>query len=287
MIFGSDGFIGSEVARTFDKEHEVYRATRSLGEGPTIVDLLKPESILVALTSIKPEVIVNCAGVIENSAKANLNIKMSMNLLEQIVISGIDTFRTVLLGSAGEYGVVSKLPVQEDDPISPKSIYAEAKAQEIKQALNFAENNNIPVVIARVFNPIGKGMNNRLLLPQLVTQSREISQGKRGAIVVSRKDAKRDYIPVADLAEAIKSIATLPANYAIYNVGTGISTSTEDLIKHIYRISGIKNEISIIETSDEPEQLMAIQANIDRLKEDFNWAPKQTVEDVIKEIIND
>lgn len=287
LVLGADGFIGRNVAQLLVGEHEVIRATRTAHNYN--VDLTNRETIAAVLTKVKPQVIVNCAGVVENGEKAALNIAFTTNLLEQALASNLPFKKIIILGSAAEYGEVDKanIPVKEDAPLNATSDYAVSKMKETAVAISYRENHGLPVVVARVFNPIGVGMNPKFLVPQIVKQIIEIREDKRTSIEVSRLDSKRDYINVKDIGRAIKVIMELDTRHPIYNVGSGKATSNGELIELILNNSKLLNRPKIIETSGQAEPLVAIQADITRLRQEFDWQPIFTLEETIKEITND
>ena len=247
------------------------------------------KSISSCLLSINPDVVINCAGIIENSEKAKLNIKMTNNILDVIVDNGVNIQRIIILGSASEYGEVEErdLPVSESHNIAPISEYASAKAAEINQAIDFSSNNSIPLTVLRLFNPIGKNMNKRLLLPAIINQIQELKQKKREFIEVDRLDARRDYVSVKDVARAVELILLNSPKDIVYNVGSGVSTSNKQLIERLLQHYGTPKNAIIKETQTVSEPLMAVQANIDRLRKEFGWEPSVNLKEIITEAINE
>lgn len=289
LILGADGFIGRAVTSAFSKEHDVYTASRDGSDGPKSVklDLLDKPAIGKTLDSVKPEIIINCAGVVENSDKAKLNIEFTHNLLETASKSGLEFKKIFVSGSASEYGVVSPqdIPVKETTALNPNSIYGQSKAEEVKLALDYQQA-GLPVVVGRIFNPIGVGMHPRFLIPSMLTQLKKFKNGEAKSIEVSRLDSKRDYINVKDVARAIKEISEKDTKYDVYNIGTGQGTSNRELINILAKELKLEKMPSIAETSRQPEQLIANQADITRLRTDLGWQPVCTIEETVKEIVD-
>lgn len=190
------------------------------------------------------------------------------------------------MGSAAEYGVVPELPVKEETPLLGSSPYACSKIKEEEYALLWSETKGVPVVIARVFNPVGVGMADKFLLTSVLRQLQELRKGNKTEIHVSRKDSSRDYIAVTDIARGIRCIIEKQPSFNIYNLGSGRSTSNQELIKLVVKHLGITGEIQVIQTSEEAEAQVASRADIGRMKNDFNWSPQFTVSDTLKEIVS-
>jgi GDP-4-dehydro-6-deoxy-D-mannose reductase len=252
-------------------------------------DLLDKSSIKKALTIARPNIVINCAGIVDNSDASLNNIAFTTNLLESINESELKLDSIIILGSAAEYGLVDpkNVPVREDAPLNANAGYGLSKLKESQFALEYSKAKNLPVTVARIFNPIGSGMHHRFLVPKIIAQVNEIISGGKPSIEVSRLDSKRDYINVKDVAGAIAILAERHPRDKIYNIGSGKATSNGKLIEIILTNFKLPNPPQIIETSGESEQLVAIQADISRFANEFGWEPKFSIEDTIKEIIDD
>ena len=291
LVIGSDGFVGSAVKDALSLAHEVYGTTRNdgdLDESHRYVDLLDKDTIAMALASTMPQVIISCAGVVENTDRAKQNPIFTSNLLEQVVESGIPVKRIILTGSAAEYGVVrtEDIPVNEDTPTKPNSIYGTSKLEESLSGLAYANEHNLPVVIARIFNPIGLGMHEKFLIPRIIQQIKEVKAGSRTIIEVSRLDSRRDYVDVRDVAEGLKALVDNSPKEHIYNIGSGESTSNGELVALILKGSGLEQKPQVVETSLEPEPLVAIQADITRMYDELGWRPNRKITDTVREILD-
>lgn len=290
LLLGAGGFIGSAVHEALEHDYEVYAASKEQLDLPNAieVDLTSPESILHAIERCKPDYIVNCAGIVENTESASLNVIFTRNLLNAILASGLEVKKIVISGSAAEYGTVadSSVPIREDAPIRPVSMYGKAKAQETALALEFGREHNISVVVARIFNPIGLGMKPKFLIPNILQQIEKIKSGGTNEISLSRADSTRDYIHVNDIAGAIKTIIENTDSHGVYNVGSGNGTSNGKLVELLVENCGLTPEPRIIETADEPESPVASIADISRMQSELGWNPLYTIEKTVEEIVD-
>jgi len=289
LVFGSGGFIGKSVVKTLSKSHEVYGGDRASDGSPNSleVDLVDQGSVVSSLNKVRPDIIINCAGTVENSEKAySVNPIITMNILQAAILTKLKISKVIISGSAGEYGIVAvEGPVSEETPLMGTSYYARSKVLESSVALAFSDITGIPVVVTRIFNPIGLGMHPRFLLPNLIKQAGEIKAGKRKRIELSRLDAKRDYINVLDIAEAIKLIAENDCPNRIYNIGSGKSITNEQLMNGILKQQDVSSDdFNLIETSEIPEPNYAVQADISKMHSDFGWAPKYDINTTIEQV---
>jgi nucleoside-diphosphate-sugar epimerase len=226
--------------------------------------------------------------VVDNSEKAQANPILTSNLLEEILASGITPKRIVISGSAAEYGLVDKenLPVREDAPLNANGGYGLSKKQEVALALEFSQKHNLPVAIARIFNPIGAGMHPKFLVPKLVEQVKAVGAGSRDSIEVNRFDAERDYLNIKDVAAAIAMLVENDPKEQVYNIGSGQATSTGELVELILEEAKPPSRPRLVEASDTPEPLVAVQADISKLHDEFGWSPKYSLQQTIKEIVD-
>ena len=197
--------------------------------------------------------------------------------------------KIIITGSAGEYGEVKKEgSVVENQPLLGQSFYARSKIEETSLAMDYKKKHGLPINIVRIFNPIGVGMHPRFLIPSLIRQVKEISDGQVSLISINRLDSKRDYANVRDIARAIVLISEKEkTNKTVYNLGSGKATSNKELIDIVIKACGIKKKLSIKELSDNPEPKVADMANITRIQDEFGWEPEISLENTILEIKNE
>ena len=289
LIIGSNGFIGKSVQKVLSLEHEVFVANRQKsGEKSYKIDLLNPEIIEQVLREVQPDAVINCAGIINAADDFTLNITFTKNLLEAIIKSDIRLKRIIISGSAAEYGLIrsSDLPVGEETPLNATSEYGASKVLEEQTARKYAKQNSLPIVVARIFNPIGSGMKGRFLIPNLVQQISDYKNRQTDTIKINRLDSARDYVSVDDISNAFNALLKGEPTYFAYNIGSGVSTTNAGLLQMLLEDMNLANP-QILQTSDIVEPLAAVQADISRLKKDFDWSPKVSLEKTIKEIIDE
>lgn len=289
FVAGGNGFLGSHVSEYLEQSHEVYRGTRGGERGGIALDLLDRSDVERVMADLRPDVIINCAGVVGVNANFDNNREISKNLLEAAVSARIGLKRFIMCASAGEYGSVptEDLPVKETQPLAATQPYPVSKVNEERFVREYADENSIDSVIARIFNPIGANMAPRYLIPGILRQINAIRAGEADKIEVGRLDALRDYIDVDDVAEAIGKLAACDAHkFAEYNIGTGIATNNETLVKQLLDFTNMPSTTPIVQICESPETPLACQADITRLTTEFGWAPKRSISETLKGAVN-
>lgn len=289
LILGAEGFLGKNVAETLQNDFDTICADRTGQSSGYGIDLAHKEQVTEALRNLKPDYIINCAGVVENSERADINPVLTKNLLDAVIETKLPVKRIIITGSAGEYGVVDEkqLPVSEETPLHPTNRYAESKVAETRLAETYAREYGLPVVVARLFNPLGPGMHPRFLTSSLIRQLGELEAGQRETIEVNRLDSKRDYVDVRDIASGIVALLMHELSYSVYNIGSGNAVSNATIISLLANCMGANGGFKVTELASGPEPLFACQANITRIKQDTGWRPSFILKDTIGGIVNE
>lgn len=286
LVVGT-GFIGRAVADTLGRNYEVYGASLHAGTGERQlpIDLRDRSSIRKVLEAVKPELVVNCAGIVGGPG-ADLNIAFTSNILEAIAALDLSVERLIVSGSAAEYGRVNPadLPVNEDVPLRADAGYGLSKVTEERTALMLGRKHEIPIVVARVFNPVGPHMGPKFLVSAVLRQIDAIRAGTADTIEVSRLDSERDYIHVDDIACAYEALLGGNLSHEAYNIGSGNATTNYRLVQCMLETAGLP-DVEITETVADKEPQIATQADIKRIHSELGWKPRVSLEDAIRSIV--
>ena len=179
------------------------------------------------------------------------NVAGTVDLVEAILGAGV--CEIVFSSSCSVNGTPAVVPVTEDAPIAPESVYAETKAM-VERILGwYGTTHGLRAVSLRYFNAagasddaaIGEDWSMALNLVPLVMKA---TLGHRPPVQVFGTDYPtpdgtciRDYIHVDDLADAhVRALGYLSAGgpTIALNVGTGVGSSVLDVIRATERISG-------------------------------------------------
>jgi len=291
LVIGASGFLGQSVSRYMSEQsnfevHQTFRKTNRENAFDHYMDLEDKASIAEVLNKVQPSIVINCSGVIGQIDDIDINARLTSNLLESLADVSFLVKRIIISGSAAEYGYVlpGEVPVDETVSLRATQGYGLSKAREESLALELKETYNLPVVVARIFNPIGSGMGEKFLVSSILRQVAEIKAKKKNDIEVSRLDSCRDYIAVEDVAGAFKAIIKGEPGYSVYNIGSGVATSNQKLIELMTQNAGLKYTYKLTQTSDIVEPLVASQARIERMKSDFGWVPTVSIDEAVSRI---
>ena len=133
--------------------------------------------------------------------------------------------RIVVTGSCFEYGK-QRGRIKEDSALKPFSAFSAAKNSLHQLGSKIAKKNNMQFIWTRLFYVYGPGQRQNSLIPYIINC---VKEGKKPDIKTPL--SKNDFIYVKDIADAISMILKKCSKSAVYNIGSGESTSVQDIIK--------------------------------------------------------
>lgn len=215
------------------------------------LDLRHHDQIVRTVERTRPDLIMHLAATFSNDFDEAyaVNVNATRHMLKAVEESALPT-RVVLIGSAAEYGLVSvaENPIFEDRVLRPVSIYGMTKAWQTELAYVHARL-GVNVVVARVFNLIGRGLSERLFIGRVHKQVDELRRGERVRIEVGPLSAVRDYISIDDAITQILAIADYGEAGEVYHVASGQPVTMRELLARDLAAHGLHDSI-VVEGSD-------------------------------------
>ena len=277
LITGSTGFVGKALIALLEKEHE-YKILET-GNSKTI-DLTNWENVKklphvdiiihLAAKSFIPDSFKNPAQFYQN------NILSTLNILEK---AKIDASKVIFL-STYVYGSPQYLPIDESHPKQPLNPYTQSKilCEELCEA--YSRDFNVSVIIFRPFNIYGLGQSKHFFIPTIINQLNNDS------IELTDPRPKRDFIYIDDVIEAIRlAINHFKYPFSLYNLGSGISTSIQEVVAIITKISQTETKVNYSNQIRQGEVLDTV-ADIQKIKKELQWTPKYSIEMGLDRILN-
>ena len=190
--------------------------------------------------------------------------------------------KVVLSASAAAYGDNPVFPKREDMLPEPLSPYAVSKITGEMYCRNFADLFGVETVALRYFNVFGPRQDPNAeyaaVIPKFIER---IVQGKK-PIIFGDGNQTRDFVFVKDVVQA-NILAMNSSISGLYNIGTGIQTSLNDLAGMVMRAAGVSCDITY-ETA-RPGDIRYSVADISKAGKELGYAPKYSIEDGIRETV--
>jgi len=254
LITGASGFIGQELVKKLPKSDLILDSNDSGRidlQNKDEVMRLEPVELVIHLGGKTPQKGVDGYEYFKN------NILGIINILEYCVQKKI---KKLIFISTYVYGNPQYSPIDENHPVNPHNPYTESKYIGEKLCEYYCNNFNFDLIILRPFNIFGESMREGFLLSNLINS---INTDKK--ITIINKNSKRDFLYVDDFVDLILKIKDYNCKFEIFNVGTGISFSFDQITKKIEYITSKKLNIEYEE--DEKTFMGDIQADISKLKD--------------------
>lgn len=174
--------------------------------------------------------------------------------------------------SAYVYGQPRSLPIREDAPVQPNNPYALSKRTAEMLCEFYSCTHGVPVAVIRPFNVYGHGQDERFLIPRVVKQALFDE-----AIRVDDLRPKRDYIFAEDLVEALLLTMKAPRGFSVYNIGSGVSLSVQQVIDFVQQAARTNKKV-VCNNRVRPNEMNDVVADISRAQEVLGWHPRHSFE---------
>jgi UDP-glucose 4-epimerase len=273
LVTGSSGFIGSKVIEKLDKSQIITDSNKSKR-----IDLKNANEVL---NIDYADTVIHLGGKIPSKELQwkdyfNNNVSGTFNILEYCIKKKV---KKLIYISSYVYGNPKYSPIDENHPINPHNAYSSSKFYGEQLCKHYSDKSDLSVIILRPFNIFGESMNEGFLLTNLINS---LKTGQKNTII--NKNSKRDFLHIDDFVDLILKIKDYDCKFEIFNVGSEISLSFEDIIKKIEYLTSKKLNLKYLE--DEEIFISDIRADISKIKDQLNWEPKIKFEEGLKKMLN-
>ena len=274
LLTGHSGFAGQSILSHL-RDTGAWRAATL----PDKFDIRSPELTSV-LRAIRPDAILHLAALSSVAGSFrdpdeffSVNFHGTWNLLKALRDTGFGG-RLIYVSSGDCYGAIaeSTLPVGECVPLKPRNPYAVTKVAAEALCYQWSQTEKIDAVIARPFNHIGPGQDERFVIASFARQIARILAGaappqlRCGDLTVTR-----DFTDVRDVAGAYLALLRAGRTGEVYNIGSGRETRVGDVLAMLIEIAGIE-----VEPSTDPRMLRAdeqrrVVADVAKIEKHTGW----------------
>jgi len=203
------------------------------------------------------------------------NIGGTLNVLLAARDSKVD--RVVYTGSTSIYGNPRTIPINEDDPPVVLSPYAVSKLGGELYCNAFYENYGVPVSVVRYSNVFGIGQRPDNPYCGVIGKFFAAAIDGKPLQVHGDGEQTRDYTYIDDAVDATLLAAIRPrAEGEVFNVGTGIETSVNELALKIGAAVGVEVDIVHLDRRD-IDNIRRRVVNIEKARRMLRWSPQVTL----------
>jgi GDP-4-dehydro-6-deoxy-D-mannose reductase len=297
LVTGATGFVGRYLVSALQAAGTAVFQCGGPSDGPAAfaLDLDDPATIAAALDLARPDWVFHLAAqtfVPESFASPvatyRTNVIGTANLAHAVREYARDRSmpRILFTSSAEVYGSrpPGDMPLRETDIPAPATPYAASKLGAEAIVLAEARGLGLDVVIARAFNHIGPGQNDRFVVPSFARQLAQIAAGAPPLMLVGNLTAVRDFLDVRDVVAAYLALARDGARGEIYNVCSGAGRSVRDVLRELIAIAGVP-----VEVREDPERMRPLDVPVfvgsaQKLEAATGWRPQIPLSQSLRDI---
>lgn len=180
---------------------------------------------------------------------------------------------------------VEKMPADEEKPLFPTSVYAISKRDQEEMCLTVGRAYSIPTVALRYFNVYGPGqaLSNPYTGVAAIFSSRLINNHQ--PYIFEDGLQSRDFTHVSDIVQAnILAMEREEANYDMFNVGTGRSSSVLEVAKTLIKELDVSIEPDVVNRYREGD-IRHCYGDITKIRKKLGYEPKVSFEEGVHDLV--
>lgn len=300
LVTGGAGYIGSHVVQmliergyevvVYDNLSKGHRGALHAEAALIVGDLRDREALAAAFDAHDFDGIMHFASQIlvgESMQQPFMylrdNLYTVINVLEQASQRGVKRF--ILSSTANLFDQPERIPIDENESLSPGSIYGETKYMAERLLAWMDRLYGIKYCCLRYFNACGAHPDGHIgeahepeshLIPLVL----QVALGQREAIEIYGTDYDtpdgaciRDYVHVLDLARAhilaLEALSLDDAESRVYNLGSGSGYSVLEVIETAREVTG--HAIPTVEAPRRAGDLPVLVADSDKIGRELGW----------------
>ena len=252
LVTGGAGFIGTALANRLAQEGHHVRVIDDLSAGDPS-RLLPEVNLTRGSVTDKPKLWrlldkIDCVyhlaarvsvpeSILYPREYETINVGGTVALMEAMRDAGVQ--RVVLASSGAIYGEQPRQPVTEDMSPRPSSPYAVSKLAAEYYVNTIGSLWGIETVALRIFNAYGPGQQIPPAHAPVIPQFMQQALGEGSLVIFGDGEQTRDFVYIDDVIKALMAAATAEGvNRKVINVGLGLETSLNELVRAIERVTG-------------------------------------------------
>lgn len=289
LITGGNGFIG----------HTLVKHLLNEGNEVIVVDTktinYKHENLSFIKKSVEDDLRFHMKGCdvvyhfaallgVVNSDKSPLktlrvNIDGTVNVFKNALDAGVK--KVVYSSSSEVYGEAQEIPLKEDSPKAPVSVYGVSKLTAEMYAQGFIKEHGLNINPVRFFNVYGPGQGFEWVIPIFIKKV----LNNESPVVFGDGSQVRCFTYITDVVKGMEFVRKKGKPGEAYNIANDKPLSMKDLAELIIKISGKNLKPKIVgfgaETRSKEREIMKRIPSIEKLKT-LGWKPEVEPEEGLK-----
>lgn len=300
VVTGGAGFIGSELVRQLAETDSPVVVIDNLinGKRENLADVRGPVTLLEydirdvsAYGPILRDAAVvyhlACLGVrhsvhspLENH---DVNATGTLRLLEASRAAGVPRF--VYISSSEVYGTAQRVPMTEDHPTFPCTVYGGSKLAGEAYTRAYYRTYSFPTVVVRPFNTYGPRSHHEGDSGEVIPKFMLRCLAGKPMVVFGDGTQTRDFTYVTDSARGIILAGTTTAAIGrTLNLGSGFELSINQLARTIAEMTS-SSDAEIVHDEARPGDVLRLYADMSHAKSLLGYEPKIGLEEGLGQLL--
>jgi GDP-4-dehydro-6-deoxy-D-mannose reductase len=242
LVLGCNGFCGRPLIEALQREPDVHTIGADLQSSSSFdledyfqLDITDWNRVAGTIKRLQPDWIFNLAGITSGDLRQQLDVNLvgAMHVLDAVHQRSLRS-RVVLVGSAAEYGLVSREenPLSEGHNCRPVGPYGVSKHLMTVGALAHSREHGTDVVVMRPFNIVGPGVPANLVLGAVIERAAlALEQDREPVVKTGNLEAIRDFVSVDDVIRSYLLAIRSDLKGEVLNVCSGIPLSVREVVE--------------------------------------------------------
>lgn len=290
LVTGGAGFIGSElVAQLAADGAEVIvvdnlvngKAENLAGLPPervhlVVADVRDTERMAALLEGVDVVFHLACLGVRHSihSPQENheVNATATLGLLQAARRAGVPRF--VYVSTSEVYGTARRVPMTEEHPTFPNTVYGASKLAGECYARAFYQTYGYPTVIVRPFNAYGPRSHHEGDSGEVIPRFMLRAMAGRPMVIFGDGEQTRDFTFVADTARGIRLAGLSAAAVGeTINIGSGFEITINRLAEEVAAVLG-RERAEVVYDEPRPGDVLRLYADIGKARQLLGYEPR-------------
>ena len=304
LVTGIGGFAGRPVAEALVAGgHAVEGILRPPVERSRLVglsvplhalDLLDRDGLRALVAARRPDAVVHLAGLSfppdaerDPEAAYRANLGGTLAVLDAVRASA-PAARVLAVTSGDVYGTVTpgELPIGEETPLRPLTIYGASKASADLTAAQWGRAYGLDVVRARPFNHTGRGQDAAFVCAALARQIARIEAGRAEPVVrAGNLDPVRDFSDVCDIAAGYVALLERGRSGEAYNLCSGAGCSIAEVVAILRTHARVAVRVASDPALRRPVDVPRVVGSHAKATRDTGWEPRIAWTDTLAAVL--
>jgi UDP-glucose 4-epimerase len=207
----------------------------------------------------------------------DVNATGTLRLLEASRVAGVPKF--VYVSSSEVYGTAQRVPMTEDHPTFPNTVYGGSKLAGEAYTRAYHRTYGFPTVIVRPFNTYGPRSHHEGDSGEVIPKFMLRCLAGKPMVIFGDGTQTRDFTYVSDSARGIIVAATTATAVGrTLNLGSGFELSINDLARTIAEITE-RTSAEVVHDEARPGDVLRLYADMSQARSLLGYEPKVRLEE--------